>query len=192
MEADFSVELGPDAAALELPWEADNGAQYYDLKRHPELLASVPEADQYSELRDFLAFLNAPGMPVETAKCDVWTSEQIAPDEEIFGAKLKYASYVDLLFADGRRFSLCENEELARRTVSLLRRVPEIPASAEMIIRRCYYNEGGDPDTSRDGFYFSWYVSGFGDDRDQARQRWAIAKKLAENALRQVFATARS
>jgi hypothetical protein len=72
---------------------------------------------------------------------------------------------------------------LARRVTQLLKRVPEIPAAAEMIIRRCFYHLENDV---RDGFYITLYLFGYGDNELQARQQWAIALKLVENALRQV------
>src|SRR5581483_12014696 len=125
----------------------------------------------------------------ETAKCDVWTSREITPEEEIFGADCKFSSYVDLLFSDERRYSFADHEQLARAAVALLAKVPEVPASAELIIRRCYYHEDGAD--SRDGFYITLYLSGFGDEEPQARRQWAIALKLAENALRQLVSSTR-
>jgi hypothetical protein len=67
--------------------------------------------------------------------------------------------------------------------------VPEIPAAAELIIRRCFYHG---EDSIRTGFYVTLYLFGYGDDEPQAEQRWAIALKLVENALRQVQLTGRT
>ncbi len=61
----------------------------------------------------------------------------------------------------------------------LLKRVPEIPASAEFLIRRCYYGDEA-------GFYITFYLFGYGDDEERARQQWVIGLKLVENAIRQV------
>lgn len=188
MEAEYSVELGRDDAALEFPWAGDGKVLYYDLKRSPELLEKVPEASVYPEMRNLLRFVNSPGTPIESAKCDVWSSDEITPEEEIFGAKRKFGSYVDLLFSDGRRFRFADHEELAKRLVALLGKAPEIPASAQVILRRCYYLVPGERDRSDDGFYITLYLSGFGNDEQQARQQWGIALNLAENALRQVLA----
>ena len=42
MEAEFSVELGPDAPALELPWTSPDGKQrFFDLRTRPELLLEI-------------------------------------------------------------------------------------------------------------------------------------------------------
>ena len=55
------MELGAEDEALEFPWAAgEDGPRYYDLKRHPELLAEVKEAQRVPELGDFLAAINAP------------------------------------------------------------------------------------------------------------------------------------
>jgi hypothetical protein len=189
VEADFAVELGHDDETLEFPWAAaDGGLRYYDLKRNPELLLEVEEARRTPELAEFLAAANSPASILETAKCDAWASTEINPEEEIFGASCKFGSYVDFLFSrEGSRFSFAEHEQLARRVVQLLNRVPEIPAAAELIIRRCFYHA---TEGMRAGFYVTLYLFGYGDDKPQARQRWAIASKLLENALRQISAEA--
>ena len=186
MEADFAVELGADDETLELPWAAAaGGPRYYDLKRQPELLLQVEEARRTAELGEFLAVMNSPGGILETAKCDTWSSTEINPEEEIFGAAYKFCSYVDLLFSqETSRCSFAEHEQFANRITQLLKRVPEIPAAAEVLGRRCFYHAGGE---SRDGFYITLYLFGYGDDEVQARQRWAIALKLMENAIRQVL-----
>ncbi|MGA8312403.1 MAG: hypothetical protein WB755_20400 [Terriglobales bacterium] len=185
MQADFGVELGAEDDTLELPWAAAGGGpRYFDLKRQPDLLFEVEEAQRVPALREFLAAINSPGGFLETAKCDAWSSTEITPEEEIFGAACKFGSYIDLLFSNpDSRFAFAEHEELAKQVTQLLKRVPEIPAAAELIIRRCFYHLG---DTVRDGFYITLYLSGYGDDEPEARQRWAIALKLVENALRQV------
>jgi hypothetical protein len=190
VEADFAVELGAEDETLELPWnDAETGLRYYDLKRQPELLLNVEEARRVSELGEFLAALNSPSCLLETAKCDVWPSTEINPEEEIFGAPYKFCSYVDLLFSRGdSRFSYAEHEQLVKRMTQLLKRVPEMPAAVELMIRRCFFHVAG---WMQDGFYITFYLSGYGDDEVQARQRWTIALKLVENAIRQISAEAR-
>jgi len=187
VEADFAVELGTDDETLEFPWAAaDDGLRYYDLKRQPELLLEIEEARQVPELGEFLAAVNSPAGILETAKCDSWASAEINPEEEIFGATWKFGSYVDLLFSqEESRFSFAEHEQFARRITELLKRVPEIPAAAELIIRRCFFHT---PAGMQSGFYATFYLFGYGDDEPQARQRWIIALKLVENAIRQISA----
>ena len=184
MEADFAVELGKDDETLEMPWAGSNGPKYCDLKRHPDLMCEIEEAQRFRELSEFLAAMNAAASGLETAKCDAWASSEISPEEEIFGAACKFGSYVDLLFsAEPARFSFPGHEQWAKRLTGLLKKAPEIPASAEFLIRRCYYHEG---DSIREGFYMTFYMFGYGEDESQARQRWAIGLKLVENAIQQM------
>lgn len=187
MEADFSVELGRDDPALEIPWASEHGISYVDLKRNPELLRGLDEVQRFPELREFLAFINAVASPLESAKCDAWESNQIHPEEEMFGAAWKFGSYVDLVFSgEQARLSFADHEQFAQQLVELVKNVPEIPASAEVIVRRCYYHRRGEAD-SRDGFYLTLYVLGFAQDADLARRQWGIALKLLENAMRQLL-----
>jgi hypothetical protein len=105
------------------------------------------------------------------------------PDEEIFGATYKFGSYVDILFSQkASRCSFAEHAQFAKRINQHLKRVPEIPAAAELLIRRCFCHVG---DEIQEG-YITLYLFGYGDNESQVRQRWAIALKLVENAIRQV------
>jgi hypothetical protein len=186
VQADFAVELGEHDETLEMPWAAEaRGPKYHDLKRRPELLSEVEEAQRFRELGEFLAAVNSNASALETAKCDAWASTEINPEEEIFGAAHKVGSYVDILFSDERaRFSFPDHEQWAKRLSDLLKKAPEIPAAAEFLIRRCHYHVTGG---IREGFYVTFYLFGYGEDEPQARQRWAIALKLAENAIRQLM-----
>ncbi len=186
MQADWSVELAPEDPTLELPWSSSDPAiRYFDLKRHPELISQVPESAAHPPLRDFLTALNAAASPFETAKCDGWPSDQMDVDDEAFGAAAKFCSYVDVVPPEAARFSFPSLEEFARRFLKLLARAPEMPAACELVIRRCFYHEIPDGDL-REGFYFTLYCSGYGDDESQAQQSWAIALNLLQNALLQL------
>jgi hypothetical protein len=124
----------------------------------------------------------------ETAKCDVWLTDELTEEEEVFGATWKFGSYVDLLFADDTRFDFPKHEAFAAAASKLLGRAPEISAAAEFVVRRCYFHGDGEP---RAGFYLTFYLYGYGDDEDQARQRWAIALKVVQNALIQLSVASR-
>jgi hypothetical protein len=80
-------------------------------------------------------------------------------------------------------------EDLGRKIARLLQRAPEIPASAEFVVRRCYYRGEVAPDPGREGFYLTFYLSGYGDHEQQAQERWRIALQLAANALLQLSAS---
>ena len=183
MDADFSVELASDDERLEIPWAAPDGScRYADLKNHPELIAQIAEAQREPILAEFLKAVNAPGSILQSAKCDAWLSDDISPEQEILGLPVKFGCYVDLCFCDERRFSFSAHELYARRITELLTRAPEIPTSAEFLIRRCHFHEGA---SERTGFYFTFYLFGFGNDEQSARRQWHIGLQLVENALRQ-------
>jgi hypothetical protein len=259
MQADFSVELERDDPVLEVPWSSDDpSVRYYDLKVAPEQLAQLPEAIAHPPLRAFLARINAPGFPLATVKCDAWLSREIAPEEEVFGDR-KFVSYVDLVFQnEAARCSLERHEGYARELCRLLAHAPDIAASVEIVIRRCYFHRDNDLhsisperalqplgketiddaavlghttshdatsrdtanpgsaeaksrdvvsrkaserlasekraseklmpsdvilDTSLSGFYFTAYVTGFGDQENEPCRRWEIALALMQHAL---------
>jgi len=185
LDADYSVELGADDDALEFPWEsAATNHRYYDLKRQPELLLYIEEVREFPELGGFLATVNAKSRFL-TAKCDIWTESELSEAEQIYGASLKQAAYVDLVFeAEAPRYSFEEHEKLAGRLSTLLSKAPELAAAIELIIRRCYYREAAA--SAEPGFYITAYVFGYGDDTAGARQNWGIGVNLLRNALLQV------
>jgi hypothetical protein len=186
VQADFAVELGAEDESLEFPWSASGGARYYNLRRQPDLLLYLEEVRQTPELGEFLAAINSPASLLESAKCDAWASTEINPEEEIFGASRKFGSYVDLVFSvEPKRYSLPDHEQLAKWLTNLLKRTPEIPAAAEFLIRRCYFHDSEMKET-HDGFYFTFYLFGYGNEDSQARLQWAIALKLVENAIGQI------
>ena len=198
MDADFSIELGREDPVLDLPWKDPAGKlAYVDLKRHPELMARIEEAEKFPELGEFLRVMNSARSMVETAKCDAWATTELSPEEEVYDASHKFVSYVDVVFSniDVRQSSLRESslreslpahEQFARKLVELLRRVPETPSAAEVCVRRCYFGEDGGV---REGFYCTLYVSGYGNDSAAARRNWAVALKLMGNAIVQLSAS---
>jgi hypothetical protein len=189
VHSDFSVELAAGDPTLELPWTSrDPNIRYLDLKHDPSLIEGIPEASDNEPLRDFLVALNSAGSAYETAKCDTWFSDQMDVEDEPFGAAAKFCCYVDMLFASHHlRFSFPKHEEFAKQIVKLLARAPEIPGSADFVIRRCHYHKGR---TARgrveEGFYFTLYCSGYGEDEAQARLSWSITLNLLQNALLQL------
>src|ERR1700687_5101417 len=203
MDADFSIELGREDPVLDFPWKDSAGKlAYVDLKRHPELMARIEEAEKFPELKEFLRVMNSARSMVETAKCDAWATTELSPEEEVYDASHKFVSYVDVVFSniDVRQSSLRESsllqsslresspahEQFARKLVELLRRAPQTPSAAEVCVRRCYFGEDGGV---REGFYCTLYVSGYGNDSASARQNWGVALKLMGNAIVQLSAS---
>jgi len=216
MQADFSVELGPDAPALEIPWRSDDPhVRYYDLKNHPELVQQIPEAVAFPELGSFLSRMNATGFPLATAKCDVWLSSEVAPEEEIFGDR-KFVSYIDLIFVDEvDQCSFEKHETFSRELCRLLSHAPEIAATVELVIRHCYYHQENaaqpqdtfssqnkqpqlendcplkneprwDPTDSSSGFCITANVTGFGDAEHEPVRLWMIGLNLLQHAIVQL------
>lgn len=193
MQADYSVELGRDDPALEVPWTSDDARlRYYDLKADPSLISRVAEVIGLPEFRDFLLRMNAPGFPLQTAKCDAWSSRDISAEEQVFAAPQKFVSYVDLFFvAPASRLNFNAHEEFVKDLCALLARAPELPASIECVLRHCHYHSeenrleesAGNSDL---GFAITIYVSGFGDSDEECRRRWLIALRLLQNALVQL------
>ena len=187
MQADYSVELGRDDPALELPWSsADPAICYLDLKSYPELIHRIPEAVSYPALREFLVRINAPDFHMLTAKCDARHSRDILPEEEIFGAEYKFVSYIDLVFTSHEAQTSFEKyEDLADDICQLLKRVPELPAAVDLVIRRCYYHNAeqtpaltkkieidAESEVSQCGFCVTAYAFGFGANPDEAAKLW--------------------
>lgn len=197
MDADWSVELRADDAALEFPWSSSDGSQrYVDLQRHPELLAEVPEAARNPELGEFLRALNAPASPWLSAKCDVWTEHDLGEAKAIYMAKLKFGSYVDLIFRrDDDRFSFDRHETFAKSAARELSGDDELPIACEFIVRRCWYHLEVSPSRQADdaaspegqdllpGFYVTFYVFGYGGDKRQARARWSDGLRRVATVL---------
>lgn len=191
MRVDWSVEIGPESASLEVPWRSEDGRhRFLDLKANPELLLEITETIENPELAAFLAALNKPKSFLSTAKCDTWTSDSLddLEGEELeFNHSSKYASYVDVVFADMPvSLDFACHESLAKELTGLLQRAPDFAAMAEIVIRSCYFHTDTDLDHSQNGFAITLFMAGYGDDADSARKSWTIGLKLLENALRQL------
>ena len=191
MDADFSVELGRDDPVLDFPWtDPDGRLLFFDLKQHPELIATLEEVENFPELGEFLGTVNSERSALQSAKCDVWTTTELSAEEEIFHASNKLGSYVDLVFTDIEpRLAFAFHEHFARRLTELLRRAPEIPSSVEVCLRRCFFADAGE---TAEGFYLTVYISGYGSDDKSARWNWGVALKLAENAIEHLSSSAKN
>lgn len=186
MEADFSVELTAEDPTLALPWSDPDGRfRYFDLRAHPELISEIEEARGFPELREFLVAVNSPSSNLQSAKCDTWFSRELSEEEAIFGAACKFGAYVDLAFHQpAPQASFAIHEAFALRLVELLKRAPELPAAIEAIIRRAHFES--DSGQVRQGFYFTIYVNGYGDDEAVAKQSCGIALRLVGHAALQM------
>jgi hypothetical protein len=156
-------------------------------------------------LGEFLSRLNEERSLLQSAKCDLWFTRELGEEEQVFGAEGKFGGYIDLFFSDPHaRGSLPAHESFGRRLAELLARAPELASAMEIILRRAHFlpeseppgndpalGEGPRPGVEEeqeveDGFYFTLYVFGYGDEEQEARQRWAVSLKLVQNALLQL------
>jgi hypothetical protein len=187
MEADYSIELGKDDPVLDFPWTDPSGKlRYFDLKRHPELMEKIEEVREFPELAEFLRVINSGRSAFESAKCDAWVTTELSDEENIFNASHKCASYVDLVASSlEARGTYKLHRQFAGKWKELMRRVPEISASAELCLRRCF---SVGPAETTDGFYFTLYVNGYGEDEFVARKNWNIGLGLTGNAIVQLSA----
>jgi hypothetical protein len=166
MDCEFTVELGPDDPTLAVPWHSPDGTvAFLDLKAHPELITQLEEVGQFPELGDFLIALNSDRFA--TAKCDAWFDTLMDVDDEPYGAAMKCASYVDVFFAGARKLaSFADHEQEARAAVQRIRAAEDRHARAEIAIRRAFFEQG-------DGFYWTVYAFGYGDDQVSSLAAWS-------------------
>jgi hypothetical protein len=186
MDADYSIELGPTAPALELPWHDPSGrCVYVNLRRQPERITELDDVQSFPVLGELLRLLNAPGSPWETAKCDVWSEEEDSAENETPAAAFSQHCYVDLVLSaehQALRNKLALHETLASQIAHLLEENGEEldATAAEVVIRRCYYHPDGAVDSpSEDGYCLTLYLSGYGVTRLKAEEQWRRALQLA-------------
>ena len=202
MDADFSIELGPEAPALELPWrDPDGRLAYVDLRSDPGQIERIPEAQRSPALGKFLVEVNLPQSPWQTAKCDVW-AEAVERAENLYDAAFAQSCYVDLVLAvqyKALRDGLELHERLARQIGQLMEANEALEATAEIVVRRCYFHceiaaeESGDgdcnasADTSDAGYCLTLYLSGYGDCAEAAARSWEQALELASGCMLRLY-----
>lgn len=175
MDADWSVELGHEDPSLEFPWSSpDDTPGFVDLAQNLEAVREIPEAARHPELARFLLELNGTFSPWVTAKCDVWIENELDEAEDIYDAKLKMCSYIDLIRRDeAERSSFEQHEEWVKSATTRLRDIGPDPIACELIVRRCWYCASSSADGEAiAGFYITLYLFGYGNDDAQARARW--------------------
>jgi hypothetical protein len=187
MESCYSVELGADDAALDLPWDdPDDRVHYFDTQSDPALVTEIPEAKDNPELQRFLLRANSPPSAFVSAKCDVWITDDLEGDQLeyehiVFKATMKFGGYVDLVFTDERRYDFSAHESFAREFAKRVRMADDIAATSELIVRRLHERR---PSVARhDAFYFTLYVFGFGSQDGEAQGQWAHAMNIVGDAL---------
>ena len=136
MEADWEVEIGPDAPAIDAHWPG-----FVDLRQTPESARQLPEVISLRGLDDALVRLNGAQSPVWTAKCDIWPLDPSEFDTDEMGAPFKSAAfgqgcYIDLLPASEQQWSVPATAiSWCKDICSLLYTVPLSCCRVDLIIR---------------------------------------------------------
>ena len=198
MDADCSVELGPEAPALELPWEDPEGRWHY-VELRSELqdeaageagssgskLVGIPEAQQFPALGRFLAEANSPQSAWQTAKCGVW-AEQTDAHGNFYNAGFVHGCYVDLVLARpwaALRESLEEHQRLAEEMARMLGANESLEAIGEIVVRRCYFHREASPEESDAGYSLTFFLAGYGASADAALECWEQTLAFAGECL---------
>ncbi|MBT9331570.1 hypothetical protein [Paracidobacterium acidisoli] len=177
MEADWSAEIGADLPVIVVPWE-----HFIDLRLHPEAAATLQEIAQHPALALALQRLNAPGSPLLTAKCDVWTltTDEIDPmefDAATEDAQAGLSSYIDLIACDPSLFDSFElHREWATALAHILRNAPQPCGLVDAVIRPAHAAIGS---LHGEGFGITLYCAGCGADAASATDAWQSVLETA-------------
>jgi hypothetical protein len=191
MDADYSIEMGPTAPALEIPWQDPEGRSHYVNLRFEHgsagheitrtEVARVPEAQQFPALGRFLVELNLPSNPWQTAKCDAWLNETDAA-ENLYSLGFEQCCYIDIVLAGNAaalRPSLETHQRLAREFVRQLETNESLEATAEIVVRRCYFHHSREADESDAGYCLTLFLSAYGASPPEAAECWERALEFA-------------
>jgi hypothetical protein len=199
MDADYSLELGPMAPALEIPWQDPEGKLHYvELRGDSDSLnrevlcealrtnvARIPEAQRFPALARFLIAVNLPPSPWQTAKCDVLPDEAEA-DENLYGRSFEQSCYVDLILAGNAsalRPSLEVHQRLAQELAHSLETNEVLEATAEIVVRRCYFHKDGETEESDAGYCLTLFLSAYGSSPADAALCWEEAMDFAAGCI---------
>ncbi|HTW47521.1 MAG TPA: hypothetical protein VMD92_06215 [Acidobacteriaceae bacterium] len=176
MEADWSVEVGPQLDEIDADWPG-----LVDLRATPGAVEGIAEAARYQPLRDALVALNAAESPLHTAKCDVWGLAENEIDAGEFNAaagaaQAGMACYIDVLAREpGLYASFARHEAWARAVVVRLREYAIPQGRVDLVVRGA--RSGGAA-----GFGITLYAAGCGRDSAAAHEAWEAVLRAAVTA----------
>jgi hypothetical protein len=178
---EINQELEPDDDTLEVPWAstADPSRRYWDLKLFPEKIAALHECGEFPALGVCLAKINTPGSILRTAKCDVWTTADLAEDERMdFNLPFKIGSYLDVVFDRAEfRKRLDKHAGFAEKLQNDLSAF-RVQGQIEIIIRRCLFH----PEDVW-GYALTLFIHAYGSTRAEAVTQWSRAIEALGEAL---------
>jgi hypothetical protein len=166
MEADWEVEIGPEAPIIEALWPG-----FVDLRRTPERIGEIAEAGQFLALAEALLRINKSGSQIWTSKCDLWTPDprlkqwdQDEMDATTAESAVALACYIDLLPQDASLFvGLAEAEAWVRATIRRLHEAVCRCCRADLVIRRAFQAD-------REGLGITVYATACGADSETAEK----------------------
>lgn len=175
MEADWSVEVGPQLDAMDADWPG-----LVDLRARPEAVCEIAEAARYGPIANALTALNAADSPLFTAKCDVWGLTETEIDSDEFdaagAAQTGMACYIDVLAREPVLFaSFARHEAWAQAVVDRLRESPIRCGRVDLVVRGAH--AGG-----AEGFGITLYAAGCGCDSAAAQASWEAVLRVAVTA----------
>jgi hypothetical protein len=188
MDADYGVELGPEAPALEIPWiDLEGGRQYVDLRTSDAIehdIELISEVHDLPALRRFIVELNSQRSMWQTAKCDVW-SETDCLGGNPYDREFLRGCYVDVALAEAEtepRESLEFHRRYAQQFARLMEENDAIEASTEIVVRRCYFHisaGGSTLEESDAGYCLTVFITGYGASAEEAANQWDRALEFA-------------
>lgn len=183
MEADWSTEIGGDAAVIDQGWPG-----WIDIAQDVSRIAHLDEVRAFPPLGRALESVLQANCGLLPTKCDFWTLEEPVDECEYdaeTGANCATANcFVDLLPQPLMRWTtLAAAERWARATVSKLQTIPRRNIRVEIVLRQAM---------SRDqvGMGASLYISACGNSTTQARDTLTSALPLACMAISSVHTDA--
>jgi hypothetical protein len=178
MEADWEVELGGDAPAIEPRW-----AGFVDLRSAFAQVERLDEVKKFPALGPVLLRLNHRNAQVWTAKCDFWPKleegnwdpfELDAPAEEAVCAA---GCYIDLLPAGSLWAEVPAAEAACRRWSAALEKRPLRCGRVDLIVRRVWMKEDWA------GLGATAYLTACGKSEAAASERLAVALAIFADVL---------
>ena len=138
MEADWEIEIGGGAAAIEAAWTG-----LVDLGQHPAQAAQLSEVRAFPALGEALVQLNSPASPMWTSKCDFWPQlepgtwdadeMEAAPNQ----ANCATGGYIDLLPRQPWT-EIAEAEALCRSLCAQLHAAKLTCCRVDLILRQAW------------------------------------------------------
>lgn len=181
MRVETVQELDAGDDTLEMPWASPGQPElrYLDLKAHHEEIERLEECRKYPALASFLRKVNAADSSFRTAKCNVWSTTDLAEDERVdFKLPVKVGSYVDLLFdRPDLNSRLQPHLQLGAKLSEILGPL-RVQAQMEICVRRCLFHP-----EERWGYYVTAFTHAYGVTPCEAEEEWNRAMDALGNAL---------